>query len=185
MLCGTEPKHQSVRVLAGDGTVVRDALPHGDAVLRDEGIVAGCTLEVTDNDASGTVAALQDTTQVEKVVISEESYEKRGDNFRKFKAQLAAPAAAAASSKFAVGQRVRVVGSSPELLGTVRFVGATQFAEGMWIGVELDTPDGKNNGSVAGVDYFSCPDKHGSFRKPAQLEPLADADADAAPSDEL
>lgn len=33
------------------------------------------------------------------------------------------------------------VGSSKA--GTVRYVGATQFAEGVWVGVELDTPVGR------------------------------------------
>ena len=36
----------------------------------------------------------------------------------------------------------------------VRFVGETNFATGFWVGVELETPDGKNNGAVAGVQYF-------------------------------
>lgn len=33
------------------------------------------------------------------------------------------------------------VGSSKA--GTVRYIGATQFAEGVWVGVELDTPVGR------------------------------------------
>lgn len=28
--------------------------------------------------------------------------------------------------------------------GTVRYVGAAQFAEGVWVGVELDTPVGRS-----------------------------------------
>jgi hypothetical protein len=49
------------------------------------------------------------------------------------------------------------------LAATVRFVGPTQFAPGVWIGVELDTPAGKNNGSVQGVPYFFCRPKYGLF----------------------
>ena len=32
--------------------------------------------------------------------------------------------------------------------GTIRFIGVTQFAEGTWLGVELDEAKGKNNGTV-------------------------------------
>ena len=31
----------------------------------------------------------------------------------------------------------------------------------MEVGVELDGPGGKNDGSVKGTQYFSCKDKHG------------------------
>lgn len=40
--------------------------------------------------------------------------------------------------------------------GTVRFVGNTKFRDGIWVGLELESPAGKNNGEVQGVKYFSC-----------------------------
>ena len=37
-----------------------------------------------------------------------------------------------------------------------RYCGTTEFADGMWAGVELEKPIGKNNGSVNGISYFTC-----------------------------
>ncbi|CAJ1339145.1 unnamed protein product [Effrenium voratum] len=54
-------------------------------------------------------------------------------------------------------------------LGTIRFIGQTDFAPGEWIGVELFEPKGKNDGSVKGHRYFSCKDKHGLFCKASFL----------------
>ncbi|KAI9345306.1 dynein associated protein-domain-containing protein [Obelidium mucronatum] len=54
-----------------------------------------------------------------------------------------------------VGTRVEVVNNGSLTTGTVRFVGSTQFASGVWVGVELDdVKGGKNDGSVQGVRYF-------------------------------
>lgn len=40
-------------------------------------------------------------------------------------------------------------------LGTLRFLDLTGFAGGLWAGVELDEPVGKNNGCVAGTRLVS------------------------------
>ncbi|MGH0165108.1 UNVERIFIED_CONTAM: hypothetical protein FKN15_048425 [Acipenser sinensis] len=66
-----------------------------------------------------------------------------------------------------VGDKVLVVG---QRTGVVRFHGKTSFAPGFWYGIELDKPSGKNNGSVGGVQYFSCPPEHGVFAPPSRVQ---------------
>uniref|UniRef100_A0A672NU61 CAP-Gly domain-containing protein n=1 Tax=Sinocyclocheilus grahami TaxID=75366 RepID=A0A672NU61_SINGR len=66
-----------------------------------------------------------------------------------------------------LGERVLVVG---QRTGVVRYYGKTSFAPGFWLGIELDKPSGKNDGSVGGVRYFSCPPKHGVFAPPSRVQ---------------
>mmetsp|Transcript_87441 Transcript_87441/g.245448 ORF Transcript_87441/g.245448 Transcript_87441/m.245448 type:complete len:259 (+) Transcript_87441:65-841(+) len=65
-----------------------------------------------------------------------------------------------------VGARAFVMGKHR---GTIRFVGETKFAPGNWIGVELDEPAGKNDGTVQGVSYFKCEPLKGLFCRPSAL----------------
>jgi hypothetical protein len=69
---------------------------------------------------------------VPKFELSEEAYQTR-DNFRKWKAQSSPKKSVVA---VAVGDRVRIqVTNAAPRVGTVRFVGATEFSPGMWVSV--------------------------------------------------
>ncbi|KFZ65839.1 Centrosome-associated protein 350 [Antrostomus carolinensis] len=67
---------------------------------------------------------------------------------------------------FKIGDRVLVSKVQP---GTLRFKGLTKFAKGFWAGVELDKPEGNNNGTYDGIKYFDCKAKHGIFAPPQKI----------------
>lgn len=50
-----------------------------------------------------------------------------------------------------MGDRVIVMSSTGSRAGMLRFIGETDFAKGVWCGVECDDPVGKNDGAVQGV----------------------------------
>ncbi|XP_048391588.1 kinesin-like protein KIF13B isoform X2 [Stegostoma tigrinum] len=53
--------------------------------------------------------------------------------------------------------------------GTVRYIGPTEFADGIWIGIELNVPAGKNDGSVGGKQYFRCNPGYGVLVRPNRV----------------
>mmetsp|Transcript_62237 Transcript_62237/g.148513 ORF Transcript_62237/g.148513 Transcript_62237/m.148513 type:complete len:761 (+) Transcript_62237:203-2485(+) len=51
--------------------------------------------------------------------------------------------------------------------GEIRYIGKLKGKEGLWVGLLLDEPVGRNNGIVDGVQYFSkCGQNHGMFVRP-------------------
>ncbi|XP_040323499.1 kinesin-like protein KIF13B isoform X1 [Herpailurus yagouaroundi] len=54
-------------------------------------------------------------------------------------------------------------------IGIVRYIGPTDFQEGTWIGVELHSPSGKNDGSIGGKQYFKCNPGHGLLVRPSRV----------------
>eukprot|EP01006_Ploeotia_vitrea_P053650 TRINITY_DN67805_c8_g2_i1.p1 TRINITY_DN67805_c8_g2~~TRINITY_DN67805_c8_g2_i1.p1 ORF type:complete len:845 (+),score=500.70 TRINITY_DN67805_c8_g2_i1:145-2679(+) len=60
-----------------------------------------------------------------------------------------------------------------EIKGRVRYAGTVHFAKGNWLGLELSTPDGKNDGSVKGRRYFVCKKDMGLFVRPKDCERIS------------
>ncbi|EXX79593.1 Nip100p [Rhizophagus irregularis DAOM 197198w] len=77
----------------------------------------------------------------------------------------------ATATELTVDARCEIQGK----MGTIRFVGPTEFATGKWVGVELDEASGKNNGSVKGKHYFDCKPNHGVFVRASQIKFLNSA----------
>ncbi|KAK3705797.1 hypothetical protein LTR37_013104 [Vermiconidia calcicola] len=71
-----------------------------------------------------------------------------------------------------VDARCRLLPDSDHRRGAVRFIGDVGEIPGVgaWIGVELDEPTGKNDGSVKGARYFVCKSNCGAFVRPERVE---------------
>lgn len=65
--------------------------------------------------------------------------------------------------------------------GVVRFCGATSFSPGKWVGIELSEANGKNDGTVQGVKYFTCKPQYGVFVRPSQVKIIAATPEPAPP----
>lgn len=184
---GTSPEHMVLQLKDRAGAVVKSLQPD-DAPLAALGVPDDAHVHVLDTDPLQSAARLHDVSQVEKYTISEEAYSKRKDTFREFKkhhlqhvvadeeakrlqraeaeakeAELAKGVAVGARCEVATGQRRR---------GTVMFVGPLRHAEDaecVRVGVKLDEPLGKHDGTVRGVRYFACPPKYGELLKPSEL----------------
>ncbi|XP_057197670.1 dynactin subunit 1 isoform X2 [Triplophysa rosa] len=74
-----------------------------------------------------------------------------------------------------VGSLVEVIGKGHR--GIVAYIGNTLFASGKWVGVILEEPKGKNDGTVQGKRYFTCQENHGIFVRQSQIQ-LVDDGAD-------
>ena len=93
-------------------------------------------------------------------------------------APLPRSGAATSQAAPAVGTRV----SWHRNAGTVRFTGPVGGWDGEWVGIELDTAAGRNNGRFRGVQYFQCPSRRGVFAQASQLVALGADVAGEGPS---
>lgn len=82
----------------------------------------------------------------------------------------------------------QTVETSSARRGVVRYIGEVAGKDGVWAGLQLATPTGKNDGSVRGDRYFDCPPLHGVFvrvedilRITAQPQPRAATTKPAPP----
>ncbi|OWF45699.1 tubulin-folding cofactor B-like [Mizuhopecten yessoensis] len=166
-------------------------LDDNEALLGSYPVDDGMRLHVV--DATIKLGEFEDTSKVEKFEISEDSYAKRTDSVRAFKERnkmgrfqeispeeqkkldeekaKKAEAEKQKAESLHVGDRCEVrIPAQPVKRGQIKYVGLTDFKEGLWAGVQYDEPVGKNDGSVKGKRYFDCPAKYGGFARVNHLE---------------
>lgn len=64
---------------------------------------------------------------------------------------------------------MQVLLSSANEMAFIRYLGTADFALGLWLGLELRGPKGKNDGSVGGRRYFTCRPGHGVLVRPSRV----------------
>ncbi|CAG7847902.1 Tubulin-folding cofactor B AltName: Full=Cytoskeleton-associated protein 1; AltName: Full=Cytoskeleton-associated protein CKAPI; AltName: Full=Tubulin-specific chaperone B [Serendipita indica DSM 11827] len=161
------------------------------AVLDDESkalgfysVASGQFLKVRDTNPNASMSGqFTDVSQVEKFDLTKDD-ETWADTVKSYieKHQMgrfapktdspATPTLAEISAQYPIGSRCEVAtDAGPKYRGTIRFVGETEFGNktGVWIGVEYDEAWGKNDGSVEGKRYFTCPPAKGAFARPKKV----------------
>lgn len=75
-------------------------------------------------------------------------------------------------AEITIGKRCRL-NDDDTRRGMVAFVGEVDEIPGLkgpWVGIVLDEPVGKNDGSVGGKRYFDCGEKMGVFVRPERVQ---------------
>ena len=155
----------------------------------------GDEIHVIDNDpfSLSKNGGLEDVSQVKKYEMSDEAYNARSGTLREYKKKMLEkdpnfrffPDQNSTSRSVTKDtSRPDVNYSSPECIvglsvdsrcevdpgarrGVIKWIGNNFPAgDGYWVGVLLDEPLGKGNGTRNGISYFSAPELHGAFVRP-------------------
>jgi len=184
-IVGTSPEYQQLQIRDKDGNVIGH-LDNDDRTVTSYGVQDFANIHVIDNDPMKSTAAYADVNAVEKYEISEDAYNKRRDTFRNFKKGFQNPEEEKKkqqekeeqqarelelSKTISVAQRCEIDSETENpKRGTVMFVGAGKYTPGTWVGIKLDEPLGKHDGSVKGHRYFECQDKYGVLVPPSKVK---------------
>jgi tubulin-folding cofactor B len=104
--------------------------------------------------------------------MPDEVYEAREGTYRKYKQEQARlnPQKEKTTADYphiVVGARCLIEAGHR---GEVGFFGAVKDKTGLFVGIQLDDPFGKNDGTVGGERYFPCLPKCGVFVRPEKVQ---------------
>lgn len=190
LLTGATPANMKLEVYNKEDKLVCK-IENDNAMLGSYPVDDGMRLHVV--DTSMKLGEFEDVSKVQKFEISKEEYEKRTDSVKAFKERhkmgrfrevdpeeqkrLDEEKAKKEQEEKEKAERMKIddrcearVPGQPTRRGCVKYIGTTDFKPGYWIGVQYDEPVGKNDGSVQGRRYFTCPAKYGGFVRPEHLE---------------
>ncbi|KYQ90814.1 tubulin folding cofactor B [Tieghemostelium lacteum] len=174
---GTDTKWMHLQFRSGpDRDIIKDIdLNQEESVTLDSlSLVDGMNIHIIDKDPNQYIMELVDTSKAEKVKMSDAEYDLRENTVKKQlekqkleQQQLKEQQEISDNqepSHLKVGEKCLVKSDdSSTRLGIIAFIGQTEFSSGYWVGVILNQPLGKNDGSVKGKSYFSCQPNYGCF----------------------
>lgn len=189
---GIPPSSQRISLkTASKETVPVEAADEDTTLLSNFPLSAYAELHIIDTRPASAKLNFNDTSGVEKYVMPEEEYEKKSDSVLAWKkaeklgrfnpdapslekAKIDAFDFEIRSRGIEVGKRCRVGGDDTRR-GEIKYVGEVKEIPGSigaWVGVQLDEPVGKNDGSIGGTRYWGSEStlKHGVFVRPERVE---------------
>ncbi|KAK2590087.1 hypothetical protein QQS21_012233 [Conoideocrella luteorostrata] len=192
-ITGIPPSAQklSLKTSTGSDAIPVEAADEDSTQLSRFPLAPFAELHVGDTRPPSARPNYTDTSGVDKYVMPEQEYEKKTDSVLAWKkaqklgrfdpsapslekARLEALEQEVRQRGIQVGKRCRVGGEDTRR-GVVKYVGEVKDIPngiGLWVGVQLDEPVGKNDGSIDGNRYWGEPSpmKHGVFVRPERVE---------------
>ncbi|KAF2423178.1 hypothetical protein EJ08DRAFT_456075 [Tothia fuscella] len=179
----------SLRVGSQDA-VALEAVDEENTQLSHFALQAYAEIFVTDTRPPSARINFTDVSTVEKYVMPPTEYEHRTDSVLAWKKnqklgrfdpnapdleeqKIKALEREVEERGITLNSRCHLFPSHDDRRGTIAYIGPVpQIPGGLgpWIGIRLDEPAGKNDGSVAGVRYFECASKCGVFVRPERVE---------------
>ncbi|KAJ6789027.1 hypothetical protein PWT90_09917 [Aphanocladium album] len=192
-ITGIPPSAQrlSLKSAKGAESIPLQAADEENTFLNSFPLAAYGEIHVADTRPAGMRVNFNDTSGVERFVMPETEYQKKSDSVLAWKkaqklgrfdpnapdqeqARVSAFEQEVKQRGIEVGKRCRVGGEDTRR-GVVKHVGEVgeiPNGAGAWVGVHLDEPVGKNDGSIAGKRYWGEESsmKHGVFVRPERIE---------------
>jgi tubulin-folding cofactor B len=191
---GSSIEHMELHLRSGGRTLA--VMLDDNRPLGYYGVQNGMEIHVVDTDpfSLSRAGGLDDVSKIEKYRMSEEDYDSRENTLRAWKRKqqekdpnfrlvpVKKPAGGeaagppvdytdpACAAGIAVGARCSV--TPGDRRGEVKFVGPVEaLAPGIWVGIRLDEPLGKNAGVTEkdGKRYFDAEPCYGSFARPDKV----------------
>ncbi|KAI1652203.1 CAP Gly-rich domain-containing protein [Daldinia loculata] len=191
-ITGIPPSSQRISLkTASKKSIPIEAADEDVVLLSNFPLSAYAELHIIDTRPAGAKMNFNDTSGIEKYIMPPEEYEKKSDSVLAWKkaeklgrfnpdapslekAKIDAFEFEVKSRGIEVGKRCRVGGDDTRR-GEVKYVGEVKEIPGSigaWVGVQLDEPVGKNDGSIGGTRYWGTEStlKHGVFVRPERVE---------------
>ncbi|KAK3293416.1 CAP Gly-rich domain-containing protein [Chaetomium fimeti] len=190
-ITGIPPSCQQIFLKTSSSEKIAVEAPDEESVyLQQFPLTPYAELLIVDTRPASARPNFSSTAGVEKYVLPEEEYEKKADSVLAWKkteklgrfdpnaanheqAKITAISQEIEARGIAVGKRCQV-GEDDSRRGEIKYVGDVKEIPGLgaWVGVHLDEPVGKNDGSIGGSRYWGEESqlKHGVFVRPERVE---------------